>query len=87
MSVRNEADVRQALRDWVRDHATVEIPEPFDDQTPLITTRILTSLQIADLLLYVEELRGQRLEPGALRPGAFRDVDTIYAAFLAGGRT
>lgn len=87
MSGLSEAQVRQALRDWVRVHATVEVPEPFDDHTPLITTRTLTSLQIADLLLHVEELRGERLEPGALRPGVFRDVDTIYATFLAGGGT
>ncbi len=82
MSGRSELEVRRALRDWVRNHATVGVPETFDDHTPLITTRYLTSLQVADLLLYVEELRGECLDPGSLRPGVFRDVDTIYATFL-----
>ncbi len=80
----SEAEIRHALRAWVRRYATVEVPETFDDSTPLITTRYLTSLQISDLLLYVEELRGESLEVGSLRPGVFRDIDTIYATFLAG---
>ncbi|MGI8758358.1 MAG: hypothetical protein ACR2K0_03545 [Acidimicrobiales bacterium] len=85
MNGRSEAEVRHALRAWVRRRSTVEVPETFDDHTPLITTRYLTSIQVADLLLYVEELRGESLDPGSLRPGVFTDVDSIYATFLAGG--
>ncbi len=84
MTGRSEAEIRHALRAWIRRYATVEVPKTFDDSTPLITTRYLTSLQISDLLLYVEELRGERLEVASLRPGVFRDIDTIYATFLAG---
>ncbi len=85
MSGRSEAELRHLLRDWVRRRSAVEVPETFDDHTPLITTRYLTSIQVADLLLYVEELRGESLDPWALRPGVFADIDTIYATFLAGG--
>lgn len=84
MSARSEADLRQALRAWVRDHADVEVPDDFDDHTPLIATRLLTSLQVAELLLTVEELRGESLDPASLRPGVFRDIDTVYRTFLAG---
>lgn len=84
MNTRSEAEVRRALRAWVRSHASVEVPETFDDHTPLIPTRYLTSLQIGDLLVFVEELRGKSLDAGSLRPGAFRDVDTVYATFLRG---
>ena len=86
MNGRSEAEVRHALRAWVRSHADVEVPATFDDHTPLIPTRYLTSLQIADLLLYVEELRGESLDVASLRPGVFRDIDTVYATFLAGER-
>lgn len=82
MSGRSEAEVRAVLRTWVRAHAGVEVPETLDDHTPLIPNRYLTSLQIAELLLFVEELRGESLDAGSLRPGAFRDIDTIYATFL-----
>lgn len=82
---RSEAELRQALRAWVRRHATVEVAESFDDATPLITTRYLSSLQVAELLMYVEELRGRSLDVAVLRPGVFRDIDTVYATFLADG--
>ncbi|MBW3575224.1 MAG: hypothetical protein KY450_10200 [Actinobacteria bacterium] len=81
----SEEEVRHALRDWVRRRSAVEVPETFDDHTPLITNRYLTSLQVADLLLYVEELRGESLDPASLRPGVFRDIDTIYTTFIGGG--
>lgn len=86
MTERSEAELRQCLREWVRRRATIELPDDFDDHTPLITTRYLTSLQVADLLVYVEELRGERLDPASLRPGVFGNVDTIYDTFLGGDR-
>lgn len=80
MSFGSEAEARRALRAWVRDRSP---GAEFDDRTPLIATRLLTSLQITDLLLFVEEARGAPLDPASLRPGVFRDIDTIYATFLA----
>jgi hypothetical protein len=78
-----EAELREALRTWVREHSPAPVGEDFSDTTPLIASGHLTSLQVTSLLLYVEELRQAPLDPSSLRPGVFRDVDTIYATFLA----
>lgn len=78
-----EAELRDALRRWVRDHSPAPVGHDFTDTTPLIASGHLTSLQVTDLLLFVEELRQEPLDPASLRPGVFRDVDTIYATFLA----
>lgn len=78
-----EADLRDALRAWVREHSPAPVGDDFSDTTPLIASGHLTSLQVTDLLLFVEELRRAPLDPASLRPGVFRDVDTIYATFLA----
>lgn len=86
MTPRTEAEARHALRGWVRDHSPASPGEDFDDATPLIASGHLTSLQVTDLLLFVEELRGEPLDPSSLRPGVFRDIDTIYATFLASSR-
>ena len=75
---------REALRAWVREHSQSAVGADFDDRTPLIASRLLTSLQITDLLLFLEDLRGVPLDPASLRPGVFRDIDTIHATFLAG---
>jgi hypothetical protein len=55
---------------------------PIADDTPLVESGLLTSLMVADLLLLLEELRGCPLDPAALSPGAFRDIDTIVSRFL-----
>ena len=85
MSAGTGAGARQAIRAWVRQHSPSGLDAAFDDRTPLIASRLLTSLQITDLLLFLEELRGEPLDPASLRPGVFRDIDTIYATFLAQG--
>ena len=82
-----EPEVREALRRWVRDrNPDLAAGEP-DDATPLIERRYLTSLQVADLLVHIERLRQAPVDPTALRPGAFRSIDAIWAAFFAGARS
>ena len=80
-----EADVRQKLREWVvRTSGKVRAGELRDD-TPIIEQRIITSLRIPDLILFIEELSGRSIDAQQLKPGVFRDIDTIYRNFLAPG--
>ena len=78
-----EADVREALRSWIAER-NPDLPagEP-SDETPLIERRYLTSLQVADLLLFIEQLRQEPIDPASLRPGAFRNIDAIHSAFFS----
>ncbi len=78
----SEADVRKALRRWVESRSVGLAPGALDDQTPLIASRLITSLQVTDLLLLIEELRSASIDPSSLQPGVFRDIDTIYATFF-----
>lgn len=87
-----EAQARQALREWVAAANPGVDPAQIGDDSPLIERRWLTSLQVADLLVFVEELRRSPVDPAVLRPGVFRSIDAIYAAFLGpvsgpGGRS
>ncbi|MBW3626182.1 MAG: hypothetical protein KY412_01075 [Actinobacteria bacterium] len=77
-----DTEVREALRSWIAER-NPDLPagEPSDD-TPLIERRYLTSLQVTDLLLYVEELRQAPIDPASLRPGVFRSIDAIHSAFF-----
>ena len=77
-----ETDAKDALRAWIRErNPDVPAGEPADD-TPIIERRYLTSLQIADLLVYIEELRQAPVDPARLKPGVFASVDAIHAAFF-----
>lgn len=75
-------DPREALRRWVLERNPGLDPEAVSFRTPLIEQRYLTSLQVADLLGFLERLRGEPVDVAALRPGVFRDIETICAAFL-----
>ena len=81
----NENEVRASLRGWVsRTNGKVR-PEDVQDDTPIIEKRIITSLQVMDLILYLEELRGRSVDVTQLNPGSFRDIDAIYRTFFSAG--
>ena len=44
--------------------------------------RIITSHDVLDLILHLEEVSGQPINRGQLVPGSFRDVATIARVFL-----
>jgi acyl carrier protein len=82
--MKTEHETREALRRWITD-ASKRAEQPLiTDSTPIIEERIITSLQVMDLILYIEKLRGRRVEMDDLRPGVFNNIDAIYASFFAG---
>ena len=74
---------RDAVRQWVLERNPDLEDADLADDTPLIERRYLTSLQVADLLVFLEELRGAPVDPSRLKPGVFRSIDSIHQAFLA----
>jgi hypothetical protein len=56
-------------------------PEDLTDQTPLIADGWLRSVQLPELLLLLERLRGAQIDVENLRPGDFRDIDTLVSRF------
>ena len=74
-------DTKQALRDWVVKKSGKVRPDQLRDDTPIIEQRIITSLQVMDLLLFIESLTGRPVDVDQLPPGAFRDIDTIHKHF------
>ncbi len=81
----SETAFRQGLRTWVLQNGKVA-PAELGDDTPIIERRIVTSLQVMDLILYLEELRGSPIDVEGLKPGAFRSIDVIVANFFTGAR-
>jgi hypothetical protein len=75
-------DVRTALLDWVRAHRRGLRDAPLDADTLLLQERLLTSLQLPELLLFIEQLRGRPLDVASIRPGAFASVAEIERHFF-----
>ncbi len=72
------AKVRQCLTSIKPDLDLNQI----DDDTALLECRIITSHDVLDLILHLEEVSGQPINRRQLVPGSFRDVATIARVFL-----
>jgi acyl carrier protein len=81
--LKTESEVKKLLRDWI----VAKKPglEQVGDDAPLIEQRIITSLQVMDLLLYIEQLTDKPLDAADLKPGSFKDINTIYSNFFEAG--
>lgn len=77
-----ESEVRQQLRSWITKHAKNRPGADFSDETPILEQGILSSLDIVELVLYIESLRGDEVDTDAIEPDAFTSVNAIYKAFF-----
>ena len=76
-------DTRDALRQWIAGVSDKVTVENLADDTPLFRNGILKSIQISDLILYIEELAGRAVDVEQIKAGVFRDIDTIHRSFFA----
>ena len=79
----NETEIKQALREWIaKKNRNCDIASILDD-TPILENRIITSVQIMDLILYLENLTNNPVNIEQVQPGVFCCIDSIYSAFFA----
>jgi len=78
-----ESTIRASLRQWISATSGRAPLETLSDDTPLFRNGILKSVQVSDLILYIEELAERSVDVEQIKPGVFRDIDTIYRSFFA----
>lgn len=74
-------DLREALREWIVRTSGRIGREALRDDTPILEQRILTSLHVLELVLFLEQATGRPIDVRQLQPGVFRDVETICRSF------
>jgi len=84
--MKTENEIRQSLREWIVKTIGKIRPEELDDETPIIERRIISSLQLTDLILMLERLSDSPIDIEMLKPGVFRDINTIYRNFFEPAR-
>lgn len=70
----------------MRAHITLLIRKPeigLDENTPLVSSGLIDSMLLVDLLLKLEDLTNLRIPPGKVRP---KDMDTIALMFATAQR-
>lgn len=80
--MKTEAEIRQSLRDWIAKTSGKIQPDQLADDTPIIEQRIVSSLQVMDLILFIEQLSDKPIEVEDLKAGVFRSIDSIYQNFF-----
>jgi acyl carrier protein len=79
----DESNIRTRLREWILDQAKGKAPAAFDDRTPLLETGLLSSLDIVEFVLFIEELLGDEVDPDDIEPEAFTNIDSLWAGFFS----
>jgi acyl carrier protein len=74
--------ILQSLRDWLKsanpNYATIDI----DADTDIIESRILESLQMVELILFLEKKTGRAILVEELNPAKLRTLNSIYNNFF-----
>ncbi len=78
----SESDAKKALRDWIISKSRHKDAAALTDETLVLEQRILNSVQIMDLILYLEELSQKPFDMEKLKPGVFSSVNKIYETFF-----
>jgi acyl carrier protein len=79
----DEQTIRAKLKQWIRDHAKASANDLADD-TPILDTGILSSLDIVELVLFIESLKGDEVDPDNIEPESFKSVDAMMKGFFGG---
>ena len=74
--------LRAQLREWVVQTSGKIRPEELHDDTPLIEQRVISSLHITDLILFLESLRGSPVDLDLISGASFKDINAVCKTFL-----
>ena len=78
-----EEDAKSELRGWILERAQAGPDTKLENDTPVLEEGLLSSLDVVELILFIESLKGDEVDVDDIEPESFRDVDTIYASFLS----
>ena len=57
----------------------------FCDDTPILGAGLLSSLDVVELILFIESLRGSEVDVDSIEPEALTSIDTLCSTFFGPG--
>lgn len=74
----NETDIRKAIRAFILDNFLPgEDPETLEDSTLLVTSGVITSLSLLELVTFIEETFSVSLDPNDLGVARMDSIDLL----------
>jgi len=77
----SENEIKSQIKEWLISKSKNEEAAKMTNDTKIIGERVITSLQIMDLMLFMEQLSKKRLDPEDLKPGIFSTINQIYETY------
>jgi acyl carrier protein len=74
---------KNRIREWILAKNPQLNVAALGDDTALLEQKILSSIQIMDLVLFLEHLQERPLDIDQVQPENFHSINTICAAFFA----
>ena len=81
MSV-NNTNARNAIREWIRGKAQSVDGATITDQSMIIEEGLISSVDVLELFLLIEELGGVQIDATVLKPHMLESIDRICQTFL-----
>ena len=82
--MKSEAEIRRLLRLWIVQHGRQDVPvHAIDDATPILESGLLSSIQVAELVLYIEHLLGAEIPIDDLEADVFHSVEALWQRLFA----
>jgi acyl carrier protein len=75
---------RDAVRAWILQKVPKLDPALLTDDTQILKERLITSLQIMDLILFIESRRKGSIDRTRMKPENFQTIRGICDAFFGG---
>lgn len=79
----DEQTIRGELRQWIASRSKTNSRGGLDDNTKILDDGIISSLDIVELVLFIESLKGDEIDAEDLEPEVFQSVDALYRGFFA----
>lgn len=78
--MKSEEYLKEQLRSWIakKNHQEIEVTNELN----VIEAGVINSLDIMELILFVEQLKGEKFNLKNIKPGSFNSVNSIYNSFL-----
>lgn len=73
---------KSQIREWIIDKKRIKEADHLQSSTPLLENKILKSVDIMDLMIFIEFMRNEPLDIRELTPGVFHSIDTIVDNFF-----
>ena len=77
-----EQDHKETLKKWIIENSKVEGADKITFSTPILEQKILSSLKVMEMIVFLESVKGSPVDVEQLKPGAFSSIDTIYDRFI-----